>query len=81
MSQSPQVSPKINPTNYPEQTMDFPNAIRAVTDGAKVTKLEWDNPDVIVWLEGRLKIKLADNTIHDLIVTDGDMIGEDWVII
>ena len=83
-------SPKVSPT--PKQgtippvdeysRVDFPDAMRAIIDnGAKVTKLEWDNPEIVVWLESTLKIRLADGSIHDLIISDGDMIGEDWVIV
>ena len=61
--------------------LDFPDAMRAVAGGSKVTKLEWDNPEIVVWLDEHLRIKLADGIIHDLIVSDGDMIGEDWVIV
>lgn len=63
------------------QTIDFPDAMRSVVSGSKVTKLEWDNPEIVVWFDEHLKIKLADGTIHDLIVSDGDMLGEDWVIV
>ena len=84
MSQSPKVSPtpklkSDRPVDSKE--MDFPSAMRAVIDGAKITKLEWDNKEIVVWLESTLKIKLADGTTHDLIISDGDMIGEDWVIV
>ena len=82
-------SPKVSPTPKGEPVppdddhnrMDFPDAMRAVINGAKVTKLEWDAPVVVVWLETTLKIKLDDGTVHDLIVSDGDMIGMDWVIV
>ena len=84
MTQNPKVSP--TPKSKPDRPvdsneMDFPGAMRAVIDGSKITKLEWENKEIIVWLDGHLKIKLADGTTHDLIVSDGDMIGEDWAIV
>jgi hypothetical protein len=54
--------------------------MQAVIDGHKVTKLEWGNPNIVVYLDGRLRIDLEDGT-HDLLVSQGDMIGTDWVIV
>jgi len=59
--------------------MDFPDAIRAVIDGKRVTKLEWNDPNIVVYLDGHLKITL-EGSARDLIVSDGDMLGKDWVI-
>ncbi len=81
MTHSPQASPKKAPKVDSKQMMDFPNAMRAAIEGKCVTRLEWDNPEIIVRLDNHLVIKLADETIHDLIVSDGDMIGEDWIIV
>ena len=80
--QNSQISPSINkPREFTNNTMDFPAAMGAVIAGDKVTKLEWDNPEIVVWLETNLRIKIADGTSHDLIVSDGDMIGMDWVTV
>ena len=80
---NPKVSPtpKSKPSKPADGEMDFPGAMRAVIDGSTITKLEWENKEIVVYLESTLKIKLADGTTHDLIVSDGDMIGEDWVIV
>ena len=67
--------------------MDFPDALREVIAGKKITKLEWCNKEVVVVLE-----KLSDNKEYlllykddgkpyKLILTDGDLKGEDWVVI
>ena len=80
MNHSPVTSPKPAPKIKDVQVlMDFPDAMRAVIDGHKVTKLEWDDPETVVWLDDKLKIKL-DGEARTLLVSDGDMTGEDWVI-
>jgi len=64
-------------------TMDFPNAIREVMRGARITSLEWGDTDTYVHLsDGRLKIhKSEDGKNYDLIVSDGDLFGTDWQIL
>jgi len=51
-----------------QRIMNFPSAIREIIEGNKVTKLEWDNQEIYIFLhEGLLKIH--------------DMVGTDWVTI
>ena len=65
-----------------EISMSFPDAIRYVTDGLRITKLEWGNENIWVELkDGHLKIHKEDNIYHDLIVSDGDLVGLDWTIL
>jgi hypothetical protein len=62
--------------------IDFPNAIREVLLGKKITKLEWNDPEFYILLQdGYLRIHKPDNKFYDLIVSDGDMNGTDWVVI
>ena len=62
--------------------LKFPEAMQEVMDGHKVTKREWGNPEICVSLfEGFLRIyDPKDNKWHPLQVSDGDMLGTDWVI-
>jgi len=76
----PKVSPSVKNVPSYFTKMTFPMAMNEVMTGRRVTKLEWDNPEIYVFLDSYLRIKLEDG-IHDLIVSDGDMYGEDWVII
>ena len=64
-------------------SMDFFDALRAIRDGNRVTKLEWANPNVYgVMHDRKLHIHRAeDNLIHPWIINDGDMAGLDWVIV
>lgn len=84
MDSLPQVSTK-SPTktkkSKPNQ-MDFFDALREVNQGKAITKLEWDNPEYFVLMRnGHLTLHKPDKKFYDLIVTDGDMTGEDWIIL
>jgi hypothetical protein len=71
--------PVRNPEN---ETLDFFDALRQVRDGRRITKLEWDDPACFLqMLNGHLMIyKPSTAKYHDLIVSDGDMFGEDWIV-
>lgn len=61
---------------------DFPEAIRKLNMGQKVTRLEWGNPEYYLdVVDTHLKIHKPDNKFYDLIVSDGDMLADDWMTI
>lgn len=65
-----------------EGLMDFPTAMRAIIDGSTISKKEWDNQNYQARLDGgRLCIKLDDGKWHQWLVSDGDMLGEDWFVV
>lgn len=70
-------SPKpIKPTK-----LDFFDALRAVYTGMAIIKLSWSDKNTYLQLrEARLKIH-DDKGWHDLIISEADMAGDDWVII
>ena len=69
------------PTKDSERTMSFPAAVQKIIDGEAVTKLEWNNPKIIVLLkDGWLVIRKADMKDYTLKLSDGDMFGTDWVL-
>lgn len=62
--------------------MDFPMALRQVMIGKKITKLEWGNPKIYVRMkDGFLTIRKEDGRFHSLLISDGDIFGEDWVVV
>lgn len=64
----------------PEGVMYFGEAMAAVLADAKVTRLEWNDPNVYLFLKnGILSIHKADGTVSNLLVSDGDLAGNDWV--
>ena len=83
MNHSPVTSPKPAPKMEYTVAMDFPQAMQAVIDGKKVTKLEWAEAEdgIVVYLKGTLKIRLAEGKESDLIISAGDMTGADWVVV
>jgi hypothetical protein len=59
--------------------LTFPEAMQAVIDGKHISKLEWENKDHFAELRnGSLMIHLA-NGWHTWTVSEGDMMGTDWV--
>lgn len=70
----------------PEKTgpevVDFFDALFAVADGSKITKLEWGNVEIYGLLrEAKLQLHKDDGKFYDWIVTDGDLAGKDWTIL
>lgn len=62
--------------------MDFFSALRAIHDGKRVTRLEWQNSEYYCLMHDfRLCLHKPGNKIHSWIISDGDMAGEDWVIL
>ena len=62
--------------------MDFPDAMRQVIDGKKVTRKAWGNEDCIFLHVERLHLrKGGDGSMHQLLVSAGDMEATDWVVV
>ena len=74
-------TPTKTPTTSTPGNMTFPEAMSAVLMGTKVTKLEWGNDKIYLFLDGTLNIMKEDGTVNTLIVSDGDMLGTDWVVV
>lgn len=89
MSPSPTVAKTApNPASSPimtrpENGMDFFEAFRAIADAKSVTRLEWKDPNCYCRLvNGKVCIHKSDTDLfHPWIINDGDMDGEDWVVI
>lgn len=70
------------PASPVKVNLDFFDALRAVRDGMRVTKAEWNDPRYYgVLSNGRLKLHKPDGLFHDWIISDGDLFGEDWLIV
>lgn len=62
-------------------TFDFPEAMRRVIDGRKITRLEWGtNNSYGLLKDGRLMI-YVEGKLHQWLVSDGDMLATDWVVL
>jgi hypothetical protein len=84
-------SPSSNP-NKPIG-MDFGTAISEVIKGKRVTRLEWADPNIylLMFMWGQinpevpagkyLSIHNANGSVHPLYMSDGDLLGDDWVVV
>jgi len=64
------------------KTMDFPEAIRAVIEGKKITKLEWNDEEIYgVLNDNILMLHKKDRIMYKWMLSDGDLFGEDWVVV
>lgn len=60
--------------------MNFPQAIKIVINGHKITRAEW-NADIYGFLNGGiLSLHKEDDKNYQWIVNDGDLMAEDWEV-
>ena len=71
-------SPIITKTAKP---MTFPDAIKAVIGGSKITRLEWGNIDEYGFVKDEKLSIHTKGKDHTWIVSAGDMKNNDWVVI
>lgn len=65
-----------------QKLLDFPEAMRAVIDGHRITKLEWADSQVYCLLrDGYLTIHKADDIYYRWTINDGDILGKDWIVV
>ena len=66
----------------PMTTMPFPQALKRVTEGFHIRRLEWpDENEYLAIHDEQLMIYLAnDKLLHPLIVSTGDIVATDWVL-
>jgi hypothetical protein len=64
-----------------KRTMDFGTCLKKLIVGGRYRRLEWADTGVYVIMhEGKLMIKTeSDEALRPLTVSDGDILGEDWV--
>ena len=79
----PAVSEEIKEAELIPVGVPFPEAMREVLEGKKVTRVEWDDTEAYVYLkDGFLMIKKTDDKKdYQWIVSESDMKAEDWIII
>lgn len=78
MNQSP--NPELVKNEVKQLT--FPEAIKEVISGKKITKLEWKNSNIYGFLNSDvLSIHKADGKNYQWIVNYGDLNGDDWIIL
>jgi hypothetical protein len=72
----------MSPVSKSVEGMSFSEAIKRVIIGNKIHKLEWENKEIYGVLDDtKLKIKLADGKLHDWLISEGDLTGNDYIIL
>ena len=79
----PAVSEEIKEAEIIPVGVPFPEAMREVLEGKKVTRVEWDDTEAYGYLnDGFLMIKKTDDKKdYQWIVSEADLKAEDWIII
>jgi hypothetical protein len=63
-------------------TKTFPEITKDVIEGKKATRLDWHNSSIYIFLAGGyLQLHKAEGTTHQLLVSDGDMLASDWIVL
>ena len=74
-------SPKPKKTKQ-STNMDFSSAIKEIIAGKKVHKLDWEDKKFYGFLNGEfLSLHKPDGKNYKWIITEGDLIGTDYIII
>lgn len=67
---------------FVEEKLNFSQAIARVIEGAAITKIEWNNKSIYgVMKDGFLMLCKEDGKMYQWILSDGDLLGEDWIVI
>ncbi len=78
---SPVTSFSPNPAKVGElKLMDFPEAIKEVIAGKRITKLEWADINTYGYLNGAFLTLHEAHKEGQWILSDGDLNGKDWML-
>ena len=77
MNDMPRTYRALSPTPY-RPPLDFPDALRAVIAGHKITKAEWGDADYYGILRDGLLMLHKPDGFHTWIISEGDLAGMDW---
>jgi len=59
----------------------FPDAIQEIMDGNKITREEWDSKEEYGFMADEVLQIHTKGKDHKWIISEGDMRGEDWIVI
>ena len=80
VSASP-VPKKVVVANKPAQVVAFDVAIKAVMGGAKVRRADWEDEQEYCLLKESFLMIHRNDKFHTWIVSEGDMLATDWMIL
>jgi hypothetical protein len=79
---SPSASPLPPKVNEANKLISFAEAIDEVRRGKKITKLEWKDKNYYGFMnEARLRLHEPNGTLHEWMISEGDIIGNDWMVV
>lgn len=61
--------------------LDFFDAVRAISVGEKVTRIEWKNASEYCFIHANVLHIHRNNTDHVWQISLGDIEGEDWIVL
>jgi hypothetical protein len=61
--------------------MSFPDALKEVINGKKITKMEWMNKDIYGILANGILMLHKEDGFHQWVLSEGDLNGRDWVVL
>lgn len=61
--------------------LSFPDAIKAIINGNKIHRIEWDDINEYGLLKDNFLMIHRNNKFHTWIISEGDMMALDWIII
>ena len=65
-----------------EKTTNFYEALKAVVSGQRIQRLEWEDKEYYGVMDNNiLCIHKPDGENHPWIISDGDLGGDDWIVI
>lgn len=73
---------KVSASPIPEpKLLDFYEALKYVNVGKRITRKEWNNPEIYGFLQNSLVKIYQTGKIDNWIVSVGDLTAEDWQVI
>jgi hypothetical protein len=61
--------------------LEFSQAINEVIDGKRITRIAWHNNAIFGELKGGFLMLHKDNEYKHWVISDGDLLGMDWVVV
>jgi len=62
--------------------LNFYQALEKVVEGKRITRLDWGDAEYWGFLhDDKLMLRKPDGKLHEWIVSLGDLVGDDWVVI
>lgn len=80
-------APALSPAPHKAaQALTWGSACRAVCEGRTVAREAWRSHepfqhDVVLLHAGALHLRKTDGSLHTLIVSDGDIVANDWQVV